>query len=69
MRHALWHVSYIILTRMSHRPLYNYTKVKLCVPRGDKCAIASLYVGCKKEKKKESGTPFLLDHRRRHLEI
>ena len=69
MRHAHWHVTYIILTRMSHRPLYNYTTVKLCVHRGDKYAIASLDIGGKKEKKKESGTPFLLDHRRRHLQI
>ena len=37
--------------------------------RRDKYASASLDLGGKKEKKKESGTPFLLDQRRRHLEI
>jgi hypothetical protein len=37
--------------------------------RRDKYATASLDLRGKKEKKKESGTPFLLDQQRRHLEI
>ena len=69
MRHARWHVSYIKLTRMSHRALYHYTTVNLCVYRRVKYASASFDLGGKKDKMKEVVPTFLLDHRCRHLEI
>ena len=43
---------YIKLTRMSHRPLYHYTTVDLCVYRRDTYASASLDLVGKKEKAK-----------------
>ena len=59
MRHARWLASYIKLTRMSHRPQYHYATIYLCVYGRDKYASASLDLGGKKDKKKESGTHIL----------
>ena len=56
MRHEHWHAWYIKFTRMSYRPRYHYTTVDLCVYRRDKYASASIDLGGKKEKTKESGT-------------
>ena len=47
---------YIKLIRKSHRPQYHYSTIYLCVYRRVKYASASLDLGGKKDKTKESGT-------------
>ena len=63
---CLLHKAYPIVAQAA---ISLYNGRPMCVYRGDKYANASLHRGGKKEKTKESGTPFRLDQRRRHLEI